>query len=81
MLAGPSTDVVTIRNHLRDADQAARRLIARAAYMERLARRPGASSTERARLDDRAQELRGAAAALSAAICDLSRQVASPARS
>ena len=75
MLAAPSIEVIAIRNHVRGADEAARRLIARAAYMEKLARRPGANSNERVRLDETARELRAAAAALTAEVCDLSRQI------
>ena len=75
MPEGPSTDVIAIRAHVREAEHAARRLIVRAAHLEKLARRPRTDPTERLSLDARAVELRADARALLAEVSELSGQV------
>jgi hypothetical protein len=75
ILAGAVTDATAIRAHLREAEHAARRLIDRAAHLEKRAARAQADSAERMRLDGSARELRAAAQALMAEISELSRQV------
>jgi ABC-type phosphate transport system auxiliary subunit len=79
MPAGPSTDAIAIRAQVREADQAARRLILQAAHLEKRARRPRADQLERVRLEARALELRADAHALLAEISALSGQVATAA--
>jgi len=83
MIADPTTEQTTVatlrplkvRAHVREAEQAARGLIVRAAHMEKRAGRPRADELERMRLRSQAQELRAAAALLLAEISELSRQV------
>jgi hypothetical protein len=67
-------DATALRVHVRESEQAARRLIARAAYMEKRAGRPGADPVERSDLIEIAQELRRAAQVLLTEISELSRQ-------
>jgi hypothetical protein len=74
-LTEPSQPATAIRAQVREADQTLRRIIARAAHMEKRAERAEADSAERLRLEARARELRAAAAALVAEISDLCRQV------
>jgi hypothetical protein len=79
MPIGPSTNPAAIRAHMREADQAARRLILQAAHLEKRARRPRADRVEREWLEARALELRADAHALLAEISALSGQVAAAA--
>jgi hypothetical protein len=79
MSPGPSTDATAIRAHVREADQAARRLITRAAHLEKRARRPAADPTERVSLEARALQLRADAHLLLAEVSALSGQVATAA--
>ena len=74
MLAERSIEGTTVNARVREAGQAARALIGRAAYLEKLAGRPRTDPTERTRLTGRARELRGAAELLLSEICELSRQ-------
>lgn len=76
MLSERPTEPMAIRAHAREAEHAARRLIMRAAYLEKLAQRPRASTAERVGLNSRARELRADAAALLAEISELSRRTA-----
>jgi len=76
MLAERPTDPIAIRAHLRESEHAARRLIMRAAHLEKLARRPRAGAAERLSLNARATELRADAEALRTEISELSRRVA-----
>lgn len=69
VLADPS-----IRNHVREAEQAARRLLERAAHLEKRAGRPRADPAERLSLTARARELREDAEVLLAEISELSRR-------
>jgi hypothetical protein len=75
MLREPSIDAAAIRAHVREAEHAARRLIVRAAHLEKRAQRPRADELERARLEARALELRKDAHALLAEVSELSGQV------
>jgi hypothetical protein len=75
MPEGRSTDATAIRAHVRETEHAARRLIVRAAYLEKLARRPRTDPIERVSLDARAVELRADARALLAKVSELSGQV------
>jgi hypothetical protein len=75
-MPGRPTDVTAIRAHVREADHAARRLIVRAAHLEKRARRPGANASERASLEALALELRADAHALLAEVSELSGRVA-----
>jgi hypothetical protein len=79
MPTGTSTDAAVIRAHVREADQAARRLIMRAAHLEKRARRPRADPTESVSLEARALELRADARALLAEVSELSSHVAAAA--
>jgi hypothetical protein len=63
VIADSPTEAVALRSHVREAEQAARRLILRADAAERLS------------LNARAQELRADAEALLAEISELSRRV------
>ena len=63
-----------LRALTRESEQAARRLIARAAHLEKRATRPRIDQTERSDLNSRAQELRAAAELLLTEVCELSRQ-------
>jgi hypothetical protein len=74
----PPAQAARVRAHVRQAEQAARQLIARAAHMEKRAARPRTAVTERMRLDANARELRAAADALLAEISELSRQARKP---
>lgn len=65
----------TIRAQLRENEQDARRLIARAAYMEKRAQRVCADSPERLSLTTIALELRAAAERRLAEASELSRKV------
>jgi hypothetical protein len=76
MLAEPPTQPAAIRSYVREAEQAARRLLVRAAHLEKRADRPRADAAERLRLNARAQELRADAQALLAEVSELSRRVA-----
>ena len=75
----PSTDATAIRAHVREADQAARRLILQAAHLEKRAHRPRADPIERVSLEARAPQLRADAHALLAEVSELSGQVAAAA--
>jgi hypothetical protein len=75
MPAERSTDAIAIRAHAREAEHAARRLIMRAAHLEKRARRPRADPIEQASLEARALELRADARALLAEVSELSSQV------
>jgi hypothetical protein len=75
MSAGPSIDPTAIRAHVRETEHAARRLIVRAAHLEKRARRPRADPLERLSLETRALELRADAHALLAEVSELSGQV------
>jgi hypothetical protein len=73
---GPSTtDASLVRSQVREAEHAARRLIIRAAHLEKLARRPRVSSAERISLEGRARDLRATADALLTEVSELSKQV------
>jgi hypothetical protein len=72
MPTGPSTDAAAIRAHVREADHAARRLIMRAAHLEKRARRLRTDSLERVSLEARALGLRADAHALLAEVSELS---------
>jgi hypothetical protein len=63
-----------IRVIARESEQAARRLITRAAHLEKRASRSRIDRNERSDLNSRAQELRAAAEVLLAEVCELSRQ-------
>jgi hypothetical protein len=76
MLSERTTEPTAIRAQVRETERSARRLIVRAAYLEKLARRPRAGAAERLSLETRALELRADAATLLAQISELSRQVA-----
>jgi hypothetical protein len=76
MSAGQSTDAIAIRAHVRESEHAARRLIERAAHLEKLARRPRANPMERVSLEARALELRADARVLLAEVSELSGRVA-----
>lgn len=69
-------DPIAIRSYVREAEHAARRLIIRAAHLEKRARRPRADAAERLSLTTRARQLRADAEALQAQVSELSRQVA-----
>ena len=75
MLDGSSPDAGLVRSQAREAEHAARRLIMRAAHLEKLARRPRVGSPERISLEGRARDLRATADALLAEVSELSRQV------
>jgi hypothetical protein len=83
MLAEPTTartadstlPVGEVRAHVREAEHAARWLIARAAHMEKRAGRPRIDATERVSLDAKARELRADAGALLGEIAELVRQL------
>jgi hypothetical protein len=70
-----SFDPLRVRADVREAEQAARRLIARAAHLEKRAGRPRTDSDERMNLAAKARELRAAAEPLLAEISELSRRV------
>lgn len=74
MAAEAITAPFSIRARVREADQAARHLILRAAYMEKRAERARAGSVERMQLDARARELREAAETLLSEVSELSRR-------
>jgi hypothetical protein len=76
--APPPVQAALVRAHVREAEHAARRLIARAAHMEKRAARPRTALSERTRLDATARDLRAAADVLLAEISELSRQVSKP---
>ncbi len=76
MPAQGTIETTAIRAHVREAEQAARRLIVRAAHLEKRALRPRADVAERLSLTVRARELRSDAHALLAEVSELSRQVA-----
>ena len=63
-----------LRALTRESEQAARRLIARAAHLEKRAGRPRIDQRERSDLNSRAQQMRAAAELLLAEVCELSRQ-------
>jgi hypothetical protein len=69
-------ETTAIRAHVREAEQAARRLIVRASHLEKRAQRPRADAAERLSLTARARELRADADVLLAEVSELSRQVA-----
>jgi len=76
MLSERITETVAIRAQVRESEQAARRLILRAAHLEKRARRPRADAGERNSLNAQALELRADAEALLAKISELSRLAA-----
>jgi len=69
-----STEAGEILALVRETDQAARRLLTRAAHLERLAGRCRTDGIERADLDSHAEELRAAAELLLVEVCALSRR-------
>lgn len=69
------TDASVIRAHVRESEQTARRLISRAAYLEKLAGRPRTGEAERLSLETTARDLRAAADKITGEICALCRQV------
>ena len=75
MPAEPSVETVAIRTQAREAEKAARDLVARAAHMQKLARRLRLDSTEQLNLNARARELHDEAARLLTEVSDLSRQI------
>ena len=74
MLVERPIDSNELRALTRQSEQAARRLIARAAHLEKRARRSRIDQAERSDLNSRAQELRAAAELLLTEVCELSRQ-------
>jgi hypothetical protein len=74
MLAERSLDAAEIRAVARESEQAARRLISRAAHLEKRAKRSWSDPAERSELNSRARELRSAAAHLLDEVCELARQ-------
>jgi hypothetical protein len=64
-----------IRARVRQSDQAARRLLDRAAHMEKSARRPALKARERHDLNEQALELRAAANRLLADVCELAQRL------
>jgi hypothetical protein len=76
MSTGTSTDAIAIRAHVRESEHAARRLIVRAAHLEKRARRPRADPVEKASLEARALELRADARILLAEVSELSGHIA-----
>jgi hypothetical protein len=74
MLADPTTDASAIRNRLRELELDARRLITRAAYMEKLAERRRADLTARLRLETTAQMLRDEAAMALTEVSEICRR-------
>jgi hypothetical protein len=76
MLPQQVTETAAIRAQVRESERAARRLIVRAAHLEKRARRPRADTAERNSLNAQARELRADAEALLAKISELSRQAA-----
>lgn len=75
MAAETTSAPFSIRARIREAEQAARNLIVRAAYIEKRAERARADSAERLELNARARELREAAEVLRAEISELSHDV------
>jgi hypothetical protein len=73
-------DVTSIHLHIRESEHAARRLIARAAHLEKRASRPRTDAAERLSLTGTAGQLRAAAAELLLEVSDLSRRVRLPDR-
>ena len=71
-----TNETTAIRAHVREAEQAARRLIVRAAHLEKRAQRTRTDATERLSLTARARELRADAGVLLAEVSELSRRVA-----
>ena len=63
-----------IRALARETEQAARRLLSRAAHLEKRASRPRTDPSECANLKSQAVELRTAADLLLVEVCELSRQ-------
>ena len=76
MVPEAATETIAVRARVREAEQAARGLLARAAHMEKRAGRRQVHLAERTTLHDRAQELRTAADALWREICELSWHLA-----
>jgi hypothetical protein len=74
MLAEPPLQVCEIRALVRQSELAARRLIARAAHLEKLARRARTGSDQRLDLNARALEMRAAAELLLTEVSELSRK-------
>jgi F420-dependent methylenetetrahydromethanopterin dehydrogenase len=68
-------ETTTVRARLRESEHDARRLIARAAHIEKRAQRACADSHEYVSLSAIARELRAAAAQLLAEASELSRRV------
>jgi hypothetical protein len=58
----------------RESERAARRLLSRAAHLEKRANRSWSDPVERSELNSRARELRAAAAQLLSEVCELARQ-------
>ena len=71
----PVVETTMIRAQLRESEQDARRLIARAAHIEKRAQRSCADSPEYRSLNAIARELRAAADQLLAEASELSRRV------
>ena len=69
-----ATEVIATRSHVRETELAARRLLIRAAHLEKRAQRPRTDAGERASLTAQAGELRRDARALLAEISELSRR-------
>lgn len=75
LAAASTTDAGLARNHVREAEHAARRLMVRAVHLEKLARRSQVGSAHRAGLEARARDLRLTADTLLTEVCELSKQV------
>jgi hypothetical protein len=69
----PMIEALARRTRAREADRAARSLIARAAHLEKRAERPRVPPSERTHLNARARELRTAAELLLTDISEVSR--------
>jgi hypothetical protein len=75
MAAKTTTAPFSLRARMREAEMTARNLIARAAYIEKRAKRAGVDSVERTSLDARARMLRADADLLLTEISELSRHL------
>jgi hypothetical protein len=71
----PAPPTSEARAHAREAEQAARRLIARAAHLEKRAGRLRIGATERMSLDAKARELRAEADLLLSEVAELARRM------
>jgi hypothetical protein len=75
MFNGPSTGAASVRNQVRDNEHAAKRLIMRAAHLEKLARRSWVGAAQCISLEAQARDLRATAAVLLTEVSEISKQV------